>query len=64
MVENIVYIGSNVTNKLRFQGPGIIRRPTMARSTTQNMVRMWRSRGICTVLEVRVLRATAFAIAA
>ena len=41
----------------------IKRRLAMARSTTQNMVKIWKIRGLSTGLKLRFLRATVFAIA-
>jgi hypothetical protein len=52
----MINIGSDSTTEIK-------RRLAMARSTTQNMVNIWKSRGLSTGLKLRFLRATVFAIA-
>ena len=62
VVDDFEYLGSLIniksdsTNEIR-------RRLAIARRTTQNMIMIWKSRGLTIDLKVRLLRATVFAIA-
>ena len=61
-VQQFEYLGSMITTKSD-STTDIKRRLAMARSTTQNMVNIWKSRGLSKGLKLRFLRATVFAIA-
>ena len=61
-VESIVYLGSLINIKGR-SAQGISRQLAMGRGAVQNMVSIWKSRGMSLELKVRFLRAIAFPIA-
>ena len=61
-VESFVYLGSLINTK-GSSAQEIRRRLAMGRGAVQNMVSIWKSRGMSLGLKVRLLRATAFAIA-
>ena len=61
-VEDFNYLGSYIT-KDGSSRKEIRRRLALARTTTQNLTTIWKSRGISTRLKTRLLRATAFAVA-
>ena len=61
-VESFVYLGSLINIK-GSSAQEIRRRLAMGRGAVQNMVSMWKSRGMSLGLKVRFLRATAFPIA-
>ena len=61
-VESFVYLGSLINIK-GSSAQEIRRRLAMGRGAVQNMVSIWKSRGMSLGLKVRFLRATAFPIA-
>ena len=61
-VESFVYLGSLINTKCSGVQE-IRRRLAMGRGAVQNMVSIWKSRGMSLGLKVRFLRATAFPIA-
>ena len=61
-VESFVYLGSLINTK-GSSAQEIRRRLAMGRVAVQNMVSIWKSRGMNLGLKVRFLRATAFPIA-
>jgi len=61
-VQEFEYLGSLIDNKSDSTCE-IKRRLAIARNTTQNMVNIWKSRGVSTELKLRLLRATAFSVA-
>ena len=61
-VQQFNYLGSMITTKSD-STTDIKRRLAMARSTTQNMAHIWKSRGLSKGLKLRFLQATVFAIA-
>ena len=61
-VESFVYLGS-LTNAKGSSAQEIRRRLVMGRGAVQNMVSIWKSRGMSVELKVKFLRATAFRIA-
>ena len=58
-VESFVYLGSLINTK-GSSAQEIRRRLAMGRGAVQNMVSIWKSRGMSLGLKVRFLRATAF----
>ena len=60
-VESFVYIGSLINTK-GSSAQKIRMRLAMGRRAVQNMVSVWKSRGMSLGLKVRLLRATAFPI--
>ena len=60
-VESFVYLGSIVNTK-GSSAQEIRRRLAMGRGAVQNMVSIWKSRGMSLGLKVRLPRATAFPI--
>jgi hypothetical protein len=62
VVQQFDYLGSMI-NTESDSTPEIRRRIAMAKNTTQNMVNIWKSRGLSISLKLRFLRATVFAIA-
>ena len=61
-VKSFVYLGSLINTEVSCM-PEVNRRLCMARSTIENMTTIWKSQAICTSLELRIARATAFAVA-
>ena len=61
-VQDFEYLGSLINIKSD-STTEIKRRLAIARTTTQNMLSIWKSRGLSTELKLRFLRATVFAIA-
>ena len=61
-VKQFDYLGSMINNN-GDSTTEIKRRLAMARTTTQSMSKIWKSRGLSTDLKVRLLRATVFSIA-
>lgn len=62
VVQQFEYLGSMI-NTESDTTTEIKRRLAIARTATQNMVNIWKSRGLSTKLKLRFLRATVFAIA-
>ena len=58
-VDNFVYLGSVIDTSSK-SSKEIYKRLTMA--TVQNMLNIWKSRGVSTKLKLRLLQATAFAV--
>ena len=61
-VDNFVYLGSVIDTSCK-SSKEIRKRLAMARSTVQKTLNIWRSRGVSTKLKLRLLHATAFAVA-
>ena len=61
-VQQFEYLGSLIDNKSD-STTEIKRRLAIARNTMQNMVNIWKSRGVSTELKLRLLRATVFSVA-
>lgn len=61
-VDEFVYLGTLISSKSTCVKE-IKRRLAMARSATQKMVKIWRSRGVSTKLKVRLLSSMVFPIA-
>jgi hypothetical protein len=61
-VDEFDYLGSLVNNRSD-STTEIRRRLAIARNTTQNMMNIWKSRGVSTELKLRFMRATVFSVA-
>ena len=61
-VQQFDYLGSLINIKSD-STTEIKRRLAIARNTTQNMINIWKSRGVSTELKLRLLRATVFSVA-
>ena len=61
-VYEFVYLGSVIDMSCK-SSKEIRKRLAMAKSTVQNMLNIWKSRGVSTKLKLRLLHATAFAVA-
>ena len=61
-VDNFVYLGSVIDTSCK-SSKEIRKRLAMAQTTVQNMLNIWKSRGVSTKLKLRMLHATVFAVA-
>lgn len=61
-VEEFTYSGSIINTKCS-RAKGIKRRISVSKSTVNNLMIIWKSRGISIGLKIRLLKSTAFAIA-
>ena len=61
-VDNFVYLGSVIDTSCK-SSKEIRKRLAMAKTAVQNMLNIWKSRGVSTKLKLRLLHATAFAVA-
>ena len=61
-VDNFVHLGSVIDTSCK-SSKEIRKRLAMAKTTVQNILNIWKSRGVSTKLKLRLLHATAFAVA-